>query len=86
MALSDAVGQLAFLAKEAETRAASTRAKARTDLEQEVASARAAAEEQVERLRQAAEEGWGKISERWTDMHWSWMDADELSQQPGPTA
>ena len=53
MALSDQLAKLAARAKDAETRVAEARDKARTDLEQEVSSARASARADAESLRQA---------------------------------
>ena len=60
MALSDQLAKLAARAKEAETRAAEAREKAKADLEQEVSSARATAKADAESLRQAVDESGAK--------------------------
>jgi hypothetical protein len=72
MSLSDDLHRLAARAKEAETRAAAARAKARVDLGREVSSARASAEGRTERLRESAHAGEAKITNRWSDLQRSW--------------
>ena len=72
MALSDQFAKLAARAKEAETRAAEARGKARVDLEQDVSSARASAEAQAAGTRQAVDESKAKIETWWAGVQRSW--------------
>jgi len=70
--LADELTRVAARAQEAETRATSSRDKAKADLEHEVESARASAQAGADELRATAEEGKGSISAWWTDVQKSW--------------
>jgi hypothetical protein len=85
MALSDDLTRLATRAKEAETRVAEVREKARADLEQDaasaredleqdVASARESAQEQADKLRHSAETSKAGISGRLSEVQRSWNE------------
>ncbi len=74
MAKPDDLTRLATRAKEAQTRVANVREKARADLEQDVASARKSAQEQADTLRHAAEKGKAGISGRLSDVQRSWNE------------
>ena len=74
MAASDQLAKLSVRAKEAETRTAAARDKAKADLEQDVSTARALAQADAEQLRATADASQGKISDWWTDVQATWNE------------
>jgi hypothetical protein len=71
---SDELSQLAARAKELEDRAATSRQKAKGDLEQDVKRARDSAQAQAESLRQRAAARQGQISAWWDNLQRSWNE------------
>jgi hypothetical protein len=68
------LAKLLVRAKEAETRAAAARNKARADLEQDVSSARATAQAGAAKLSETADIGKGRISVWWRDVQRTWNE------------
>jgi hypothetical protein len=65
MELSDRLAKLAARAKEAQTRTAAARDKAKADIELDVASARAAAQDRAHRLQLNADAAKSNLSDAW---------------------
>jgi hypothetical protein len=74
MAASDQLAKLSVRAKEAETRTAAARDKAKADLEQDVSAARELAQADAKQLRATADASKGKISDWWTDVQGEWNE------------
>ena len=92
MALSDQLTKLAARAREVEDRAATAKAQAKGDLEQEVKNARASAQTQADSLHAHTEKTKNDISEWWSDLGRDWktqtasirreVDQDRARDQP----
>ena len=65
MALSDQLSKLAVRAKEAETRTAAARDKAKSDVQKDVASARESAQAHAKKLQDTTDATKGKLSDAW---------------------
>jgi hypothetical protein len=74
MSSSGEFEKVAARAREAATRAAAARDKAKSHVQKDVSAAREAAQEQTEKLRKGADESQGRISDWWADAQGSWNE------------